>query len=150
MKLALDPKIDVSEALTISLAGREYLIPPLMFRQTVKIGPLMPAAMGILNRRAAARAALTVGPNGQVVFGEGEAEKFMAMIAMSEAEADAALRIIAAGLSRAYPGANFDALYDLPLNSAEIYAALSTVIGQTAATQPTKGGAPGEGEAASP
>jgi len=135
---ALDPKIDVSEAKTISLAGQDYLIPPLMLRQTKRI-PMAPL-LEIMNRRAAAFAALTPGPDGKLPE---PGPEFLAAVTLTEEETDIAILALAAGLSRAYPSVTVDALNDMPISSTDVIIAVSTVLQQSHATKPASA-SPGE------
>ena len=60
-----------------------------------------------------------------------------------------ALKIITAGLSRAYPTATIEDLYDLPISTADIIKALPIVFAQTNGGDAEKEPEPGKAEAAS-
>ncbi len=139
--LTLDPKIDTSEAKIIRLAGEDYLIPQLMLRQTVKIGPLIPQILKIINRRSKAFETLA---SGEVAADNAD---LMEAVSLSEDEIGVSVRVLAAGLSRAYPGVTLDELYDMPIEIGEIIVALTTVILQTRAVR-TDGAAKPMGEEA--
>jgi hypothetical protein len=77
-----DPKVDVTDAVTIKVGGREWYIPVLPLRQTVKIVPLAAKLTGL------------------------------SVKAIAEEHADAVVRIVHIALSRAYPAVTLDELYD--------------------------------------
>ncbi len=143
--LTLDPKVDTSEAKTIRLAGDDYFIPQLMLRQTVKIGPLIPQILKIINRRSKAFETLA---SGEVAADNAD---LMEAVSLSEDEIGVSVRVLAAGLSRAYPGVTLDELYDMPIEIGEIIVALTTVILQTRAVRTDGAAKPlGEAEATNP
>jgi hypothetical protein len=156
VSLTRDPKIDVSEAKTIRLAGEDYYIPLLMLRQTVKIGPLIPQILRIVNRRSAAFNALAeLAERTKQAEQRGEPppeqdnSELMEAIALSEEETTIAIKALAAGLSRAYPGVTVETLYDMPIEIGEIVVALTTVIMQTRAAKQAGDQPAGEAAAAS-
>ncbi len=136
----LDPKIDVSEAKTIRLAGADYLIPTLMLRQTKKIAPLLPQILTIVNRRAKAFELLKKADGNDAALSEEERLDVLSSVTLTEDEADVAIKAVAFGLSRAYPAVTPDALCDMPIEISELMVALTTIISQTHATKEAKPG----------
>jgi hypothetical protein len=135
-----DPNIDVSEGKTIVLAGEEFLIPTLVLRQTIPIHAMIPKCIGIVNRRAQAFTAAAKKELDDVGL--------LQELVMTPDEVEAAVRVIAAGMRRAYPAVTEDAIYDMPIEMGELVAAMTTVIQQTHAVR-TEAPKPGEGEATS-
>lgn len=152
-----DPRVSVVDARTITLAGEDYLIPRLMLRQTIVIGPLMPAALRFINRRADAFKAVekAAGKKNKPVdvaeLSDHDRQRLIDAMTMTEDETEIALKIVRAGLSRLYPSATLDALYDLPINPAELVIALPAIFAQAGTAKKAEESAPvGETEAASP
>jgi len=143
----LNPGVDISDAKTVQLGGQDYLVPVLMLRQTSKIGPVLPKLLEIVNRRAAAFQEEAARVKAQVEAG-GEAQtpnsaeqiEFLRKVTLTEDETALMMRAIAVGLSRAYPSATADALYDLPIDTGQIINAVSIILQQTRATRPATPG----------
>ncbi len=135
MTLLLDPKIDVSEALKVTLGETEYLIPQLVLRQTAKIGPLLPIIIRLINRRAKAFEGVEAGSDGQLIMTSEQSANIITAMSLSAEETDAAIRIVCYGLSRAYPAATVDDLMDISITSDQLIAAMNTVVMQTHATK---------------
>ena len=131
MSLELDPRIDIADAPTIRLAGASYFVPQLVLRQMVKIGPLLPEVIRLTNRRATALSGLPLDDRGNLLLDDEGRLALVEKLTLSEASMDIALRVIVAGLTRAYPAARLDDLYDLPIADSEIVAALTIVVAQT-------------------
>lgn len=143
MTLKLKDDIDLSEAKYIMLGGVEYSIPPLVLRQTVKIGPMLPAVLRIVNKRSQ----IIVGLDQEAIkTPEGQIDA-VSRLALSDHELDVALNVISLGLSRAYHGCAVNDLYDLPISFSEIVDAMRVVAEQTHATK--KADAAGKAEATS-
>ena len=149
MALEIDPKIDVSEAPAITLAGRQFFVPRLMLRQMIRVGPLVPAALKFLKR--VRPAALKLGSEDEAIKAGGEAftdDERLSLIdaaTLTEGEQETALRMIVAALTRAYPKAVVDDLLDLPIKAGEIIVALPTIFAQIGDRQTAQDAAPGEG-----
>ena len=141
MSLTLLEGIDLSEAKSIRLAGNEYFIPPLVFRQTVKIGPVTPRIVGAINRRAEA-------------YEKARKHKNVDNMALAEAgtlseeEMEIAIKVICTGLSRAYPFVKLDDLYEMSITAEEVVFALMVVINQARLVRPVQPGEQPSGEAA--
>ena len=152
MPLVLDSKIDIADAATITLAGREFFVPLLVFRQVVKIGPHMPAILKTLNR--VMPAALRLGGEKEAIAAGGEpisqAERYELMegATLTDAELDVAIKTIVAALTRAYPKATADDILDLPIRPGEILVALPKIIRQVHGME-VEDEAPGKDQAAS-
>ena len=156
MSFDRDPRVSLVDARTITLAGEEYLIPRLMLRQTIVIGPLMPAALRFINRRADAFKAVekSAGKKNKPVdvaaLNEHDRENLIDAVTLSEEETEIALRIVCAGLGRLYPSVTLDALYDLPINPGELVMALPAIFAQAGTAKKAEDAAPvGEEQAAS-
>jgi hypothetical protein len=120
MHFEADPKVDLSEAERVMLAGREFLIPILPLRQTIKIAALAPK-LGELKA-------------------EGASETQMLDIAT----------IVHIALTRAYPSLSLEQFLDLPVTFNEILEAAPVILRQTRALRQTrKDDAPGEAGATS-
>ena len=152
-----DPRVSVVDARPITLAGEDYLIPRLMLRQTIVIGPLMPAALRFINRRADAFKAVekSAGKKNKPVdvatLSEHDRQSLIDAVTLTEEETGIALRIVCAGLQRLYPSVTLDALYDLPINPGELVIALPTIFAQAGTAKKAEDAPPmGEKEAASP
>ncbi len=92
--LTLDPKIDLSHAKTVRLAGEDYFLAPPVLRQTVKIGALVPSFMQIFSRRGLPRR-----PDAENLRPDGDGDGSIEMAALSEDEMAIAVKMVAAGLS---------------------------------------------------
>lgn len=150
MPLKLDPKIDIADARQIALGDEFFYIPRLMFRQLEIIGPLIPAALTIINRRAGAFRAVPLDDKGAPLALSPDAIVALTReLGLSADEMATAFAIVHAGLTRAYPAATKDQLRDMPISPAQLAEAMGAVIEQTSVTKPKKDMAPGEREAAS-
>ena len=150
MSFDRDPRVSVVDARTITLAGEEFLIPRLMLRQTIVIGPLMPAALRFINRRAEAFQALAKPEADGAEPSHRDQEALIAAVTLSEEEIGVALKIVCAALGRLYPSVTLDALYDLPINPGELLMALPAIFAQSGTAKKAEDSAPvGEKEAAS-
>jgi hypothetical protein len=147
----LDPGVDVSDAKTVLLGGEKFLVPRLMLRQTSKILPALTQLLAISDRRATAfHAAAVLAAERARIAQETQTElqvpdsaeqiSFLQKITLSEDETTLMLKHIVIGLSRAYPSANADELYDLPIDNGQIIDALAIVLQQTSATRPASPG----------
>jgi hypothetical protein len=103
MDFTPDPKIDLSDAAVVTLAGRSFCVPILPLRQTIKIATLAPR----LGKAA----------NGDVT------EEQMLDIAT----------IVHLALTRAYPTLTFEAFLDLPITFEELWRAAPVILRQTRA-----------------
>lgn len=150
MDLTTDPRVELAEARKIRLGGEEFLIPRLMLRQTREIEPRMPAILRIVNRRAEALSGVPRDPaTGKLAVGADEALDLMERLALTGDEIDVALKVIHAGLTRAYPNARLDELLDMPITIVEINDALTVIMAQAKVTDQAKEPPKGEAEAAS-
>ena len=98
-----DPKIDLSDAATVTLAGRNFYVPVLPLRQTIKIATLAPR----LGKESAAE--------------------------ITEAQMLDVAMIVHLALTRAYPTLTFEAFLDLPVTFAELWRAAPIILKQTRA-----------------
>lgn len=152
MAINLDPKISLADAKTITLAGEEYWIPRLMLRQTIIIAPMMSAALPMLNRRARAFASLSgrIDPALKIEdIGDDDRQALVEAMAFSQDDAEIALKIVHAALTRAYPSVRIDDLYDMPIKAGELIVAIPTIFAQSDTAKEAKGEpTPGEAQAA--
>jgi hypothetical protein len=139
MNLTINPKVDISDTQTLRFGGVEFRVARLMFRQTSRIEPKLPDVLAILNRRSGA---LANPPKPDA--SEAEANAFMRMMALSEAESDLLLGIIHIGLSRVYLQLTFDDLADLPLRAPDLFEAVTAILGASSLVEKK---APNAGEA---
>ncbi|HWG07236.1 MAG TPA: hypothetical protein VG271_19710 [Beijerinckiaceae bacterium] len=103
MDFTPDPKIDLTDAVVVTLAGRSFHVPVLPLRQTIKIAALAPK----LGR-----------------YAEGDVtEEQMLDIAT----------IVHVALTRAYPTLTFEAFLDLPITFEDLWRAAPIILRQTRA-----------------
>jgi hypothetical protein len=100
MPFDIDEKVDLTQARTVTLAGRELKVAPLPLRQVIAISDVVPNF-----------AALNSGKVGAEAF-------------------DPLVEVVWRGLLRAYPQLTKDELLDLPITMADLVAAVSVVIEQ--------------------
>ena len=110
MDFTPDPKIDLADAETVTLAGRIFYVPVLPLRQTIKIAALAPK----LGSYASADVT----------------EEQMLDIAT----------IVHLALTRAYPALTFEAFLDLPISFAELWRSAPIILRQTRALAETAPG----------
>lgn len=103
MDFTPDPKIDLSDAAPITLAGRTFYVPVLPLRQTIKIATLAPR----LGREAPAE--------------------------ITEEQMLDVARVVHLALTRAYPALAFETFLDLPISFEELWRAAPVVLRQTRA-----------------
>ena len=107
MSFDLDKSVDCVGAPIITLAGREFFVPPLALRQSRVAVPLlirlMPALSAVDERADA----------------------------LGEGEWDSLIRLVHAAITRAYPGAKLDDVLDLPATLAELASAVGVITRQT-------------------
>jgi hypothetical protein len=98
-----DPRIDLTDAVMVTLAGRPFYVPVLPLRQTIKIATLAPR----LGR-------------------DGTAE-------ITEAQLLDVATIVHLALTRAYPALTFEAFLDLPITFEELWRSAPVILRQTRA-----------------
>jgi hypothetical protein len=105
-----DPKIDCAAAPVVTLAGREWFIPPLAMRQSRSVVPTLMRILPVLEF--------------------GESPKIDAMRAFGEAQLDDLVNVVHGALTRAYPQLSRDEFLDLPIRLEELFAAIPVVAQQ--------------------
>ena len=123
MDLTLNPKVGVLDMTPIKFGGVEFRVAPLVFRQTVVVGPQLPDILSIVNRRASALARI---PSKDA--SAQEMEVFLAALELSERESRAMLNFIYAGLTRCHPALTLDDLQDLPIQQIELFETLTVIL----------------------
>ena len=103
MDFTPDPKIDLSDAVMVTLAGRTFYVPVLPLRQTIKIATLAPR----LGKETTAEIT----------------EQQMLNVAT----------IVHLALTRAYPTLTFEAFLDLPITFEELWRSAPVILRQTRA-----------------
>lgn len=141
MDATIDPNVDLSEAIKISLGGRDWFVAPLMLRQTRKIWPYFPTALKALGRLEVVFAQWQIGRNPDDVRPQEIADgDLLERLDLSEAESEAIVRVIHGALSRVYRGLTFDDLEEMPISVMSLLPALRVVIAQSQATETKKAG----------
>jgi len=126
MPFDLDTTRDLAGAAIITLAGREWFIPPLAVRQSRVVLPLLIRLMPAL-------AELQERPD-----------------ALGEAEWGDLVRVVHVALTRAYPSLTLDEILDLPAPLSEFAAAIAVITRQTGMFVPAeKNAGEANGETAS-
>src|SRR5208283_2675611 len=126
--MQIDPKVDCSAASVVTLAGREWFLPPLAPRQARKV---IPALMRLLPKLASLESAASAG--------------------LDEATFDELIDIVHVSLTRAYPALSRDEFLDLPIKTTELIAAIWAALKQSGLqSESDVGEAPGETAPASP
>lgn len=103
MHFTPDPKVDLSDAVSVTLAGHNFYVPVLPLRQTIKIATLAPR----LGRDSTAE--------------------------ITEAQMLDVATIVHLALTRAYPALTFEAFLDLPITFEELWRAAPVILRQTRA-----------------
>jgi hypothetical protein len=103
MDFTPDPKIDLSDAAMVTLAGRSFYVPVLPLRQTIKIATLAPKL-------------------GRDAVGD-----------ISEEQMLDVATIVHLALTRAYPTLTFEAFLDLPITFEELWRSAPVILRQTRA-----------------
>lgn len=136
MDLTPDPKIDVSEAITVTLGGRDWLVPPLMLREMCKIWSPLPIALKALNRLDSVFTQWrgTVQPDGSIVKGIAD-EDLLERLDLSEVEMNAIIRVIHGGLSRVYRKLTLNDIEEMPITVMALIPALRVIVDQSHATE---------------
>ena len=111
MSFERNPNVDMTGARTVTLAGREFTVPPLSLRQSLSIIDFIPTISG-----------------SDVKDFRGERLK-----AVSE--------VIWRGLSRAYPDLTHDEFFDMQITMAELADAVSVVLSQARRPDPVESAA---------
>lgn len=142
MTLVLDSRVDIQSAQTIKLGDEDFFIAPLMLRQTMVISPLLPTIMKILNDRvriADAFRSSREGKNDDDPFSNDDAVALAGKLTLSEPDINSSLKVIRAGLSRAYPAVTEDDILDRNVSIQQIITAISIVISQTRLVEKSSG-----------
>lgn len=137
MSIILDPKIDISEAKKVTLAGEEFYIAPLVLRQTKVITPLLSKTFTLLNKRTKIADGFLkkhAGSLEETPLTDQQAIKLADELVFTEEEFDLSIKVIRAGLSRAYPAITEDDLYDMGIQINELIGTIAVVIIQTRMT----------------
>lgn len=141
MDFTVDPKVDVSEATTVTLGGRDWLVVRPMLRQLTKIWPYFPIAIKALGRMETVFAQWQIGrvPDDErpKEIDEGD---LLERLDLSEVEIEAIVRVIHGGLSRVYRGLTLDDLEDMPIPVMSLLPALRAVVMQSQATETKRPG----------
>ena len=149
MTLAIDGRVSVQDAQSIKLGNEEFLVAPLMLRQTMVISPLLPAIIKILNDRVKTAEAFRTSREGKSEdepLSQDDAVALVGRLTLSQNDLDICLKAIRAGLSRAYPGVTEDDILDRNVTIQQIISAVSVVIAQTRLVEKAAGTS-GVGEA---
>lgn len=117
MPFDLDPNVQEGECEKIALAGKPYLVAPLLLRQVLIIRPLLPKALAAIKAPSE----------------EWTEEQFLPVV-----------QIVWRALMRAYVNLTFEELLDVPASTSDLIAAIPVIMVQMGAK--AKGTSP-EGEA---
>ena len=127
MDLAVNAAVDLADTEPLDLGGVAFRVAPLVLRQIVRIGPLVPDVLAVLNRRAAAFASVRVDEAGAVAMTPSEMTGTMRAVALTEAESMLFVDFVHVGLTRVYPRLTRDDLLELPIRPDALIAAADVI-----------------------